>query len=258
MTQASELPGFNWRHLVLAIAVLGSLALALSLLPPLAQSPGYHEFADRRSFFGIPNFWDVASNVPFLLVGIAGVRFCLRSDPRGGKPGWLAFFAGVALVSIGSGYYHWDPKNATLVWDRLPMTLAFMGLFVALLGEYVHARLARVLFLPMLLLGVCSVLYWQWTGDLRLYLWVQLVSLLSVPVVMILFRARNSHSWLLPVALGWYVLAKAAEVRDAQVFALTGGLLSGHSLKHVLAAIACLSILAMLRARKPASAHGLP
>jgi len=78
-----------------------------------------------------------------------------------------------------------------------------------------------------------------------------LAPLLSVPVVMTLFRARNSHSWLLPVALGWYVFAKAAEFRDAQIFALTGGLFSGHSLKHVLAATACLTLLGMLRVRKP-------
>ena len=95
------------------------------------------------------------------------------------------------------------------------------------------------------------MLYWRWTGDLRFYLWVQVGALLSVPSVMVLFRARNSHSWLLPAALGWYVLAKAAEFYDARIFALTGDLFSGHSLKHVVAAAGCFSILWMLRIRKP-------
>jgi hypothetical protein len=157
----------------------------------------------------------------------------------------------VSLVSIGSGTYHWDPRDATLVWDRLPMTIAFMGLFTALLAEYVHARLGDILLVPMLLLGLFSVLYWQSADDLRLYIWVQLIPLLTIPVVMLLFRARYSHSWFLAPALGCYLLAKFAEVYDREFFALTGGLFSGHSLKHVLAAAGCLAVLWMLRIRKP-------
>jgi len=255
LTDASEPPVSHWRHRLLAVAVLGSLALALSL-PPLAQDPGYHAFADRRVFFRIPNFWDVVSNVPFLLVGMAGMRFCLRSDLPDGKAGWLALFAGVFLVGMGSGYYHWDPKNATLVWDRLPMTIAFMGLFVAILGEYVRAQLVRGLLWPLLLLGACSVLYWRWTDDLRLYVWVQLIPVLTIPIVMLLFPARHSRSWLLPVALGWYALAKLGEAHDAGLFELTRGQFSGHSLKHVLAAAGCLTLLWMLRTRKPVKPSG--
>jgi len=246
----SVLSGFSGRHLLLVIFALAALALVFSL-PPLAQDPAYHRFADRRAFFGIPNFWDVASNVLFLLVGIAGLAVCRRNDLRSSRAAWIALFAGVSLVSIGSSYYHWDPRNATLVWDRLPIAIAFTGLFVGLLGEYVSARLARALLLPALLLGASSVLYWQWAGDLRPYLWVQVISLLGVPIVMLLFRAPYTHSWLLPVALVCYGVAKGAEGLDAEVFGFTRGLFSGHSLKHVLAAGACLIIVWMLRARKP-------
>jgi len=56
----------RWRYFLLAIVAIGSIALMLSS-PPIAQDPRYHEFADRRAFFGIPNFWDVVSNIPFLL-----------------------------------------------------------------------------------------------------------------------------------------------------------------------------------------------
>ena len=240
----------RWRYFLLAIVAIGSVALMLSS-PPIGQDLQYHEFADRRDFFGIPNFWNVVSNIPFLLVGIAGLRFCLGHELRSGRSAWIALFAGVALVSVGSGYYHWDPKDATLVWDRLFITIAFMGLFVALLGEHLSARLAHVLLVPMLLLGLCSVLYWRAFGDLRLYLWVQLITLLTIPLIVVLFRAGYTRRSLLLAALGWHALAMVSELYDREFFAFTGDLFSGHSVKHILAATACFTILWMLRTRKP-------
>ena len=252
MIEAAQFSGDRWRYLLLAFIALGSLALVFSL-PPFAQDLKYHEFADRRAFLGIPNFADVFSNVAFLLVGIAGLAFCFGNESGSSKPAWIVLFAGLAFVSAGSSYYHWDPKNATLVWDRLPITIAFMGLFVALIGEYVSTRLAQVLLVPMPLLGLCSVLYWHWFDDLRPYLWVQVIALLTIPVVMILFRPRYTRQGLLLVAIGGYALAKVSEVHDREVFALTRNLFSGHSLKHVVAAMACFAIFWMLRTRKPLS-----
>jgi len=134
-------------------------------MQPFGQNPDYHDFADRRAFFGIPNFFDVMSNIPFLLVGMAGMSFCFGNRLVSFRPAWLTFFAGVAIVSVGSGYYHWNPTNETLVWDRLPMTIGFMGLFVAVLAEYVSARLGRFLLVPALLMGLSSVFYWHWFDD---------------------------------------------------------------------------------------------
>jgi hypothetical protein len=237
-----------WRQLLLAIIVVGSLALMLSQ-PPFGQDPRYHDFADRRVFWGIPNFFDVISNLPFLLVGIAGVGFCLRNGFGARRPGWIVFFTGVALVSIGSAYYHWDPHNESLVWDRLPMTIGFMGLFAALWGEYVRQNIVRFLLVPAVLLGFCSVLYWHWFDDLRFYYWIQLIPLVMVPVVMVLFRSRYSHQWLLLVGLACYICAKVSEAHDREVFIFTQGLLSGHALKHLLAALGCFTIVGMLKIR---------
>jgi hypothetical protein len=247
---APDRPGGRLRCFLLAGVVVGSLALVF-LLPPFDQNFQYHGFADRRAFFGIPNFWDVLSNIPFLLVGIAGLEFCLGHDLRNGKLAWIVLFAGISLVSVGSSYYHWDPEDATLLWDRLPMTIAFMGLFVALLGEYVSVRLAHVLLVPMLLLGLSSVLTWRSFGDPRLYFWVQLIPMLTIPVVVVLFRGGYTRRSLLLAALGWYALAKISELYDREIFAFTGNLFSGHSFKHVLSAMACFTIFWMLRTRKP-------
>src|SRR3989442_6892548 len=96
--------------------VAGSLALMLSQ-QPFGQDPAYHDFADRRTFFGIPNFFDVTSNLAFLLVGIAGLRTCLRSGLAGSRNSWVAPFAGATLVSARSAYYDWDASNPKLLFD---------------------------------------------------------------------------------------------------------------------------------------------
>jgi len=239
-----------WREAVLAAVAVVSLVLLLSLSPP-GQNPAYHSFADQRAFLGMPNFLNVTSNIAFLLVGIAGVAFLARR-PMSSRAAWLTFCLGVAAISAGSGYYHADPNDQTLVWDRLPMTLAFMGFLSAILGEYVSARLGRVVLAPAVLAGLISVLYWHWFDDLRFYYWIQLIPLLMVPVVMILFRAPHTGRWLLLVAVGLYGLAKISELHDRDVFEMTARLLSGHTVKHLLAALCCLAVLAMLWRRKPA------
>jgi hypothetical protein len=231
------------------IVVVGSLALMLSR-PPFGQNPQYHNFADRRALFGIPNFLDVASNLAFLIVGTVGLTICMRHRLGKMRSAWIVLFAGVTLVSIGSAYYHLHTNSMTLVWDRLPMTIALMGLFVAVFGEYISPRLGVFLLGPALLLGFASVVYWHWSDDLRLYIWVQLISLLIIPVVMVLYRTRYSHQWLLLAALGLYGLAKIFEVFDAEIFSFSRGLVSGHTIKHLLSALGCLTIVWMLQKRK--------
>lgn len=247
LTASRVKPG--WRHAVLAALVLGSIFWLWSHAP-IAQDPAYHAFADTRKFAGIPNFFDVLSNLPFLLTGILGLRFCLTTESGAVRRAWIVLFAGVSFVSIGSAWYHWHPTNASLVWDRLPMTIAFMGLFAALLGEYVSSRLASFLLVPAVVLGIASVLYWHWTDDLRPYVWVQFMPLLTIPAAMILFRNGCSHQWLLLVALVCYVLAKVAELNDLAIFSGTHEFVSGHSIKHLLAAAGSYSILLMLQRRK--------
>lgn len=246
-----SLLGIVWRRALLLAIVVGSLAYMLSM-QAFDQDQNYHNLADKRAFFGVPNFLDVMSNIPFLLVGLAGMKFCIGTGLMSLRSAWFTFFTGVAIVSAGSAYYHLNPNDGTLVWDRLPMTIGFMGLFVALLAEYVSARLGRFLLVPALLLGFSSVFYWQWFDDLRFYYWIQLIPLLVVPALMLLFRPKYSRQWLLLVALAFYVLAKISEIYDREVFVFDQNLLSGHSLKHLLAASGCFSVLVMLETRSPA------
>lgn len=244
----------RWREATL-VAVLLALLAGFMAGGPRAQPQAYHDFADQRLLLGVPNLLDVASNLPFLGVGVLGLALCRRRRrPPSTAPlatSWAALFAGVVLVAFGSAWYHWAPGDASLLWDRLPMTLGFMGLFVALLAEHVSPRLDRLLLGPALATGVASALWWHATGDLRGYYWVQFGPLVCLPLVLAMYPARYTHRLHLLYALGLYVAAKLAESADRGLFHLTGHAVSGHTLKHLLAAGALGVLLHMLWRRAP-------
>jgi MFS family permease len=239
-----------WRELLLLLIVLASF-VGMMLPEPIHQSLAYHNFPDQRSWLGVPNFLNVASNLPFLFVGVVGLFFCLKSRPAEAPWSWAIFFLGVAVVALGSGFYHWSPSNETLVWDRLPMTIGFMGLLVGLLTEHVSKRLEKTLLIPALLLGFASVMYWDYADDLRFYYWVQLIPLLTIPVVLLLFPGRYTHQRYLMFALISYLVAKFFEAYDAEIYTFTRQVVSGHSIKHASAAIGSYFVYLMLRQRLP-------
>ena len=244
--------------LLLALAAIATVAVGLH--GPIPQPSGYHAFADGRSLAGIPHFADTVSNLPFLLVGVAGLALFLRGTPRGAlpalRPAYLAFFAGTALLFPGSAYYHLAPSDSTLAWDRLPMTLAFMAVFAIIIGEHVSPRLGGRLLLPLLLFGAFSVLYWRATdsgngGDLRLYVIVQYLPMLLIPAIVLLYRSALQPTSCLWALLGSYGAAKALEFLDAPVFRATG-FVSGHTLKHLAAALGVSFLLLGIVRRRPA------
>jgi hypothetical protein len=212
--------------------------------------------ADQRILLRIPNCLNTLSNLPLALVGLLGLAAIFRRgttrpllfrDPWERWP-YVALFAGATLTAFGSAYYHLAPDNRRLVWDRLPMTLGFMGLLTAVIAERFSLRVARMLFGPLLAFGLGSITYWHWRGDLRLYVFVQYGSAVVVAALLLLYRAPYSGAGYLLAALGAYAAAKGFEVADERIFAL-GQVVSGHTLKHLAAAGAVACIVQMLRAR---------
>lgn len=236
------------------------VAITFSFLPPIPQPQAYHSFADRRPFLGIPNFGDVVSNLPFAVIGIWGLMFVFRSssarhflDPRERWP-YIFVFIGVLLTAFGSSYYHWSPSNARLVWDRLPMTMAFMAMVAAIIAERISIRAGLWLLPILLLIGVSSVVQWyvsemRGDGDLRFYAAVQTYSAL-VLLLALVFPSPYSRRYDLGIIVGFYALAKALESLDKPIFAI-GHFVSGHTLKHLAAAAAGYWILRMLEKRAP-------
>ncbi|HXH83687.1 MAG TPA: ceramidase domain-containing protein [Candidatus Tectomicrobia bacterium] len=253
----------RWLVAVVAIAVV-----ATALVPRVPQDPAYHAFADTRSVLGLPHALNVLSNVVFLWAGLHGLLWLRRERARTGGPlttEWergaaAVLFGGIALTGVGSAWYHLAPDNATLVWDRLPMTLAFMTFLALVLAERVSLAAGRRL-LPVLLgAGVGSVLYWAATeragaGDLRPYALVQFLPMALIPLLLGFFPARYSRGGDVLGVIGWYAAAKAAELLDAPIFA-AGGIVSGHTLKHVLAGVAAWWIVRMVMRRRPLALEG--
>ena len=250
------------RHLLLALAVVATVVVA-SLSPPIAHPPEYHLFVDQRPLLGVTNSLDVLSNIPFAIVGVLGLAVvAVRSrdrrvfaDPWDRWP-YAALFLGVALASAGSAYYHLAPDHARVVWDRLPMTVGFMALLTALLAERVSRRLARTVFVPLLVAGALSVVYWYWSelqqaGDLRPYLVVQFGSLAMVGLILALYRAPGPGTAYLVAGLAAYAAAKGLELADGVIFTASGQTVSGHTLKHLVAAagVGCLVVMLRTRAR---------
>jgi hypothetical protein len=243
------------------VAFTIAVAAATALLPRIPQPQSYHNFADHRAWLGIPNFADVASNLLFALGGAWGLIILFGKAARGWfldpreRWAYIFVFLGLFLTAFGSAYYHLAPDNARLVWDRLPMTLAFMGLVSAMISERVGISAGFYLLPVLLLIGAGSVILWwysetQGVGDLRFYAAVQVYAVLILPVLLLL-PPRYTRNWDFAVVFGFYVVAKIFETADRQIFFLDHHAISGHTLKHLAAGAAGFWILMMLQKRKP-------
>ena len=252
-------------RIAIVCATVAVVVLATALLPPFAQPEHYHQFADQRTLLGVPNFLDVASNLAFLVVGVWGLVFVIRGKLSDGSAafrdeserwGWGVGFLAVTLTCCGSSFYHWAPDSARLFWDRLPMAVGFMGILTAIVSERISAPAGRRLLIPLIMLGAASVLYWRWSAEhgvenLNPYGAVQFGTAFVILVICVLFPPRYTRSWDLVGGAALYALAKVAEDHDRAIFAATGEIVSGHTLKHLLAAAAVCWLLRMLMLRRP-------
>lgn len=232
---------------------------AAFLLPAMPQPTAYHDFADKRVMLGVANFLDVASNAGFLLAGVAGLVIVARPRTQftvgAERLPYGIFFAGLLLTAAGSAYYHLVPDNERLFWDRLPMTIAFMSLIAAQIVDRINIRAGLALLVPMLLVGAASVLYWRateraGTGNLVPYGVLQTYSVVILVMMTWLYPSRYTRGGDIYWVFAAYVAAKVLEFFDVEILAI-GNLVSGHTLKHLVAAAAGLVVCRMLILRVP-------
>jgi len=228
--------------------------VALYFTGRVPQDLEYHLFTDSEEILGISNFHNVLSNLPFLLVSIMGIKFLLKNNQFEGVfekvISWTLILS-MGFLCFGSSFYHYNPNNFTLVWDRLPMTLIFSSLFSLVLWDQLGEKVGRWAFIVFIPLGTFSVFYWWYTelmglGDLRPYIFVQFFPMLSIPVILIFSRNRYHLKPLIYVTV-FYFLAKIFENFDREFLEMVN--YSGHSLKHIFAAISAYFIFDFIKER---------
>jgi len=239
------------RALRLALVVVFALAVAAAVftLPPVQQDPNYFGHADRRTLLGVPNALNVLSNLPFAAAAWLGLCRA-RSLAGAQRTAAVLVFVAVGAVTFGSSWYHLAPSAPGLLVDRLPISLAFSALFAWILGDRLGARWTALALGPLVALSAWTLWIWYGSGaldgDLRPYGLVQAVPLVCVPLLVALFPGELDDRRL-ATALCLYLLAKVCEHLDAAVYSL-GEFVSGHTVKHLLAAWACVHLAPRARA----------
>ncbi len=248
------------RRAIALLALGAALApwLVALLAPPLAQPQSYHDFADQRTLWRIPHAANVLSNLAFVAVGSWGLAALVRGSMNfgvapGARKAWFVMFLGITLTGIGSAYYHLAPCDSTLVWDRLPMALAFAGLVAGTLADRAPSLSGPVI-LALAATAIGSVVAWAVSGDLVPYLSMQAGYVVVVLLATALIGSPYTRAGQLFGAVALYAGAIVCERLDVPIDAALGGLVSGHTLKHLLAAAAAWLIGLMLTRRRVAIA----
>lgn len=210
-----------------------------------------HPFVDARTFWGIPNALDVLSNLPLSIAGLWGL-LALRGRllPATTRRAVQVFFAGLLLTAVGSAGYHWAPDVQGLVWDRLGMAITFAGALALAVAERVGQPPVPATLWTTLLLAVVSALLPLSLGNVLPWAVLQYGGVALIVWCATRRPADGAIGVRIGALIGWYTLAKALELGDAAVFHATGELVSGHSLKHIAAALAAAPVLAALQ-RQP-------
>ena len=227
------------------IAVFVVAAITLYFLDPIAQDLAYHKFSDCRTYFGIPHFTDVVSNLPFLIIGFIGIRLARKAYRKETMAYFLmtfVLFVGVLFTGLGSAFYHYAPNNFALIFDRLPMTLVFTAFFATIIYDYVDRRVGAWAFYTLLAVGVYSIIYWYYTeitgvGDLRLYAFIQFFPVVAVPLILVFYKNSELYTKQLIYVFLAYAIAKLFEHYDTQIFEFLR-IISGHTIKHLFSALA--------------------
>lgn len=230
---------------VLAFA-LAAMAAFAAFGPQVAAPAGYHAFADARPWAGIPNAANVLSNIAFFIAGAVGLWAAHRARaniPDMARAMANLFFVGLLVTAAGSAWYHWAPGETGLAIDRGAMAVAFAGLLGMAAAAHVSARAGAALALAALLAGPWA-LHSAYGGQLLPWGVLQfggMALLAALAFVSPLPRAPQVR-WLAVLAI--YGVAKVFEVADAAVLVATQGVVSGHTVKHLLAAAAAIPVIA--------------
>jgi hypothetical protein len=221
----------KWIFIVLALFAI----ICVFSSSPIYDGADVNFYADQRSFLGIPNFYNVISTILFLILGLMGLWKLGHQKKTLLRTVWMIFFLATIGIALGSGYYHLDPSDQRLFWDRLSISTGFMALLAGVLTERISIHVMKKVAPLLILVGMGSVFYWGYTGDLRFYLLMQYFPIVSLPLLCLCFPTKGDR-YIYGVVV-FYILAKVVEVYDVQIFNLTHQMISGLTLKQLVAAV---------------------
>jgi hypothetical protein len=229
--------GLAARFAALPAIALG-LALAVGAMGPIAQDQHFHDFADT-SLFGLAHFGNVVSNAAYLVVGLVGLRRIAQLGaalPTATALALRAWFTGFVLVAAGSAWYHADPGDTSLVWDRAAMTVVFAAASAIYVADRISGRAGLVVLAVLVALGLWSQAYWYATDDLRPYRFAELLPFALVPAITVLFPGRLTTFRHALAVIAVFAAATVCEHFDAEIADLLGDATSGHTIKHLISA----------------------
>lgn len=234
---------------------IGAFVLAVFAIagPHVGNPVGYHHFVDERSWFAVPHAGDVLSNVAFLVAGVVGMRSLWRLPARSltnmERAMAALFFAGLMATSACSSWYHLHPDDARLMVDRSGMAIAFAGMVGLAVTTRVGERAGALTGLGLLLIAPWTI-HISASGELLPWAVLQFGGMAALCALACLrpLSIALAPSWIAIALI--YAVAKVAELGDAAVFEVTGHVVSGHTLKHVIAAFAAWPLIAALNARR--------
>lgn len=249
------------RVLLTALALLSLVAL----LGPAVPMPDIAAaaFADQRAWGRLPNAMDVLSNLPFALFGICGLYLLRRVDQVHHRAqagcwatlpeppanaldcAWL-FFAGLLVAAAGSAFYHLQPDALRLAADRAGMAVAFAGLIGFAVCERVSQRAGWPAAWFVLAAGLLAVAVFHATGNVLPWAVLQFGGMLLVFVLALARPVPGAIGFKLGWVIFFYALAKLFELSDHALYEATHHVVSGHSVKHLTAALAALPVLQAL------------
>jgi hypothetical protein len=230
------------KHYILYVIIALPLILLLTMVDPITQNQAYHHFADGGHLLGLPNFHNVISNLFFVIFPILGFLH-IKNGQASMTPSWFVYLIGVLFVGPGSAYYHYNPNDMTLIWDRLPMTIGFMGLASFVFTDVFKIKKEIPFLILLLAIGFYSIFHWVQFQDLRVYYWVQLTPLLAIIYTAFALPTPVLKPKYLIIAVIFYIFAKMTEKYDHQIYDTLN--YSGHSIKHLLAGVSVYSLILM-------------
>ena len=235
------------------ISFLSGLIILLILaifLPSIQQNQNYHNFADKRVLFGVNNAFDTLSNLAFIIVGAFGLfnfynnRYIKISNSF--SVILNLFFISIILTGLGSSFYHLSPNDFTLVFDRLGMSLVFASVLAMIAYLKISPRFGLHTLAELLILAPLTVLIWTYNGNLTPYAVLQFGGIILLALTLLLSKSQSQSPCFTSLII-LYGVAKLVEFYDAQIFTLTQNLISGHTLKHLIAALAAIVFISPLK-----------